>query len=223
VSPAVTHIIRSFGAASLIVSTLCLGGWVIGRFVVTWPIPAIPSEAEAIEGIADGPTVPSPVGAPVLYGEVLARFSHRSRGAQYFSGRVGQPWITVHTSTGARRVRLPEDVQGDTWVRPPTDTLADALLPADTPVLADAPRFADHVAVGQRFSLTLFAVRPGQQVTLAAGADGVASTVWFEPRGQVIAIEQARRAGALRQLGIAGLLTLALAVVAQAMTRKEPL
>lgn len=220
-SPVVTHLVRCFGVASLLVSTLSGGCWAIARFVVTAPFPAIPSEAEAIEGTAEGPTVPSPIGAPVLYGEVVATFPHRSRGPLFFSGPVGQPWITVHTSTGPRRVRLPEHVRSYTWIRPPTDTLADALLPADTPVLADVPLFADHVAVGQHFSVTLFAVRPGQTVTLAASADGVASTVWFEPRVQVLAIEQERRSRAEREIALAGVLTLVLGIVLLAIARKE--
>ena len=87
------------------------------------------------------------------------------------------------------------------WVRPPTETLTEARLPADTPVLADAPGFADDVAVGQRFDLTLWAVRPGQTVTIAPSADGQARTVWFEPLAQVVAVEQERRSRVLWELG----------------------
>ena len=70
-----SQLFPAMGCGALIGAVLCLGGWAVARFVVTRPYPAIPAEADAIQGIVDGPTVSSPAGAPVICGDLAASFS----------------------------------------------------------------------------------------------------------------------------------------------------
>lgn len=183
---------RRFVAAALIFCALAAGGVAVA--IATDP-PADgppPPGVGVIEGrLASGPTVDSPVGAPVLFGQVRVAYCCVGASSQrtglsaehLWAGDVGDPLVDIETSRGVERVRL-----GDPWTTwRVTRSAPDVRRPslAGLPVVAAAvPRWRqlERGSSFRHFLVSVLAVRPGDDLVVEVDPAGDVTRTWVGGR-----------------------------------------
>ena len=205
---------RLVGAAAAFTAALAFGAGTL-RLALHGTGAQLPTGDDVIEGVvADGPTVPSPVGLPFLYGRVALTVPEAAKpvgkrfGRMFWSETFGDPTVTIVDADGGRhRWSLPDP---KIWQEAPTDYLAAASL-AGKPLVADAPHWREHREQTGTIGIGVVAVRPGDAII--AGP----KTLHFGTRAQLeglYASREAMRWPIVGLLAIMGLVSLALGVKA---------
>jgi len=173
--------------AVVVAGTLCLG--LAGTLAIRGGEAPIPQGEGVVEGtVAPGPTTPSPVGAPALYGEVRltdARSDSERTRRRFWSQTFGDPNVEVVTADGPRAVELGPPERWYTLPSEIEEQQADSL--AGLPIVGTVDV---HERLAPPYILRVAAVRPGDPVLI--GPEG---RVYLGTRTALEAERRTREAG----------------------------